>query len=660
MRYRAFLSYSHSDTKWAAWLHRALESYRVPTRVSSPDGKELPKRLSPIFRDREELPSTADLSHAVSEALRDSESLIVVCSPQAAASRWVNEEIRTFRRLGREDRIFCFVIDGEPGSDDSNDCFPAALTEPDDNGHTAPEPVAADARSQGDGRKNAMLKLVAGMLGVRFDALRQRDLRRRQRQMAFITAGSMTIAVVTILLAVSAVVARNEADLRRTQAENLIDFMLGDLQEQLREIGRLDVFESVGDKALEYFASQRDGDDSAYTLAQRARNLRQIGEIRMEQGNLDASLEAFEESILVTGRLAENDADDAQLQIDLANSLFYVGYVHLQRGALDDAQSYFEKVIPIVENVSAREPANPKWLVERAYAQTNLGRVLERKGEFEDALSSYQKVMDVNKRLIELESENSEWVLELGFAHNNIGKLVLALGRLDEAESHYRSDLDIKQRLVEANSNHNVWRSYLAVSQYYLGQLLRIKGKLKEGEQQLADARENFSYLLDIDPERKRWEARRAVIDRELGELYVHNDQVAKGRQYLATSIQTLQELVRNDPDNVHWRGNLTRSLLVAADTDSQYERDRATENLRFAIEHIAVLLEQDPGNLGTRELAAYADVCTASIAAHEDPDGALRSAQAALEKIDQYFRGSSDPRILALTTAARKHLESH
>lgn len=29
LRYRAFLSYSHADTSWAKWLHRALEAFRV-------------------------------------------------------------------------------------------------------------------------------------------------------------------------------------------------------------------------------------------------------------------------------------------------------------------------------------------------------------------------------------------------------------------------------------------------------------------------------------------------------------------------------------------------------------------------------------------------------------------------------------------------------
>ena len=94
-RYWAFISYSQRDKQWAQWLHRALETYRIP---SSLVGKghwsgTIPRRLFPIFRDRDELPSASDLNQQLEDALRRSRALVVVCSPHAAAAKWVNEEI---------------------------------------------------------------------------------------------------------------------------------------------------------------------------------------------------------------------------------------------------------------------------------------------------------------------------------------------------------------------------------------------------------------------------------------------------------------------------------------------------------------------------------------------------------------------------------------
>ena len=68
-KYRAFISYSHRDERWAAWLHKSLERYRVPRRLvgrATPMGA-VPARIAPVFRDREELPTATDLSRVVLE-----------------------------------------------------------------------------------------------------------------------------------------------------------------------------------------------------------------------------------------------------------------------------------------------------------------------------------------------------------------------------------------------------------------------------------------------------------------------------------------------------------------------------------------------------------------------------------------------------------------
>ena len=104
-RYSAFISYSHRDERWARWLQTALETYRVPSPLARTQSGAASRRLSPVFRDRSDLPSATDLGAHIREALQDSANLIVICSPGASVSRWVNEEIRYFRSLGRGDRI---------------------------------------------------------------------------------------------------------------------------------------------------------------------------------------------------------------------------------------------------------------------------------------------------------------------------------------------------------------------------------------------------------------------------------------------------------------------------------------------------------------------------------------------------------------------------
>lgn len=197
-KYWAFISYSHADEAWARWLHRSIETYRVPRALVGRPHRfgTVPKRLFPVFRDRDELPSSHELGAVINRALAASRYLIVVCSPRSATSRWVNEEIRAFRAMGRDDRVLCLVVNGEPHASVTADgafaeCFPPALrTE-------GFEPLAADTRPRRDGKVDAKLKLLSGMLGVGLDELKQRERQRRfwQRVQA-VAAGTAVVALV--------------------------------------------------------------------------------------------------------------------------------------------------------------------------------------------------------------------------------------------------------------------------------------------------------------------------------------------------------------------------------------------------------------------------------------------------------------------------------
>src|SRR5262245_52923790 len=208
-KYWAFISYSQRDKPWVDWLHARLEAYRVPRRLigrESRDGK-VPARIFPIFRDREELPVSADLPANIADALRQSRYLIVICSPAAVNSRWVNEEIKTFKRLGRESRILALIVKGEPHASDgkegfqvTDECFPAAMRyHIGENGELSAnpmEPLAADARTGKDGRSNAKLKLLAGLLGVDFGVLKQRELARKLRRLQIVSAAAVLLIAI--------------------------------------------------------------------------------------------------------------------------------------------------------------------------------------------------------------------------------------------------------------------------------------------------------------------------------------------------------------------------------------------------------------------------------------------------------------------------------
>ena len=159
-RYRGFLSYSHADRKFARKLHHYLENFKVPINlVGTPSSHGVvPEKLGTFFMDREELPSAPDLSTAIGQAITGSDFLIVLCSPYSALSEYVNQEVLEFKRMGRGDHILCIITeDVAPTADPIKDCFcPALKFELDEQGELSDrpsEPIAADARPNGDGYK---------------------------------------------------------------------------------------------------------------------------------------------------------------------------------------------------------------------------------------------------------------------------------------------------------------------------------------------------------------------------------------------------------------------------------------------------------------------------------------------------------------------------
>lgn len=156
--YFAFISYKSEDVEWAIWLQHELEHYHLPASFNG--RSDVRQDLRPVFRDINEL-SAGNLPKQIKEALEHSQNLIVVCSPQAAKSTWVNQEVETFITSGRVDRIFPFIVEGSSPSE----FFPPALLGlPKDE-----ERLGGDVGK--NGRDVAFVKIVAGMLGVGFDAL---------------------------------------------------------------------------------------------------------------------------------------------------------------------------------------------------------------------------------------------------------------------------------------------------------------------------------------------------------------------------------------------------------------------------------------------------------------------------------------------------------
>lgn len=170
----AFISYKREDEKWAKWLQRKLESYKLPSVIRK-ESLNMPKYIRPVFRDKTDL-SGGILTKQLHNELERSKYLIVICSPNSAQSTWVNKEAQTFVDEGRTKYIIPFIVEGVPHAEElQKECFPEVLR------NIPSEQELLGINVQEIGREKAFIRLAAYMIGVSFDTLWQR-YRRQERQ----------------------------------------------------------------------------------------------------------------------------------------------------------------------------------------------------------------------------------------------------------------------------------------------------------------------------------------------------------------------------------------------------------------------------------------------------------------------------------------------
>ena len=358
-RYRAFLSYSHADMRQARDLHRRLEAYALPKDLVSVG--QMSRPLAPVFRDREDLAAAPQLRDAIEAALADADALVVACSPASAASPYVNQEIETFLRVAPGVPVFAIRVSPEQA-------LPPGIE-------------AARQRGVWDGtvwdgatseaRRHAVLQLAAARTGQPAALLQARDAARRRGRF-FAGALVLSMGIVT-LAALGLVAVRREAAAQRSaageriakaratelrgvesatrdKAEEVVAFMLDDLQTQLIGVSQLAPLEHVARACLGYYQGS--------TPTTRAARIRKIKALLM--ATMIASLagepvkgrelsgEAVEEAQALV-----REAKTSDPELDMLLSL-----ARTQRASLA-LQSGIETEVPEQPAPARRSPTNP-------------------------------------------------------------------------------------------------------------------------------------------------------------------------------------------------------------------------------------------------------------------------------------------------------------
>jgi tetratricopeptide (TPR) repeat protein len=526
-------------------LHLRLETFRTPKQIRGGQGRwgDVDHKLTPVFRDRDDLSTGSALGPELQKALAGSEFLLVLCSPASANSRWVNEEIRYFRSRHGDDHILAAIVAGEPGAPvgpDCDGCFPPALIEPPEGSSQPREPIAADFRKGGDGKRLAFLKVAAGMLGIGLDDLARRDAQRRQKQLAAIAAASFGGMIATLGLALYANSQRIVATQQRVIAERERDTATASLNYLIS------IFEIANP------ATENPKTITALTILERGKNKIETelsGQPEVQAKLLGAMGEVYAnlgESATAKGILRKAIAMPSTSIENRINSQIMLSEILTQTFELDEAETLLNQI-----DSQLGAAAN-----EKTPAIANLeifnGRLMERRAEVavwrandDDAIMLYGRA---KKLFLQSNKDVRRHIARVSTAR---GMMLAAVKRIDEARVELQ---DAKKIMVELSGRNHI---DTAVSIHNLAFMYFQAGQFDRAAENMAEAVAIYKNVLEPD---HRQNSTALLL---MGRILQAKGEYRRAAESLTSSVQTAKRVYGETNEKVGF-GLLYLSLAQA------------------------------------------------------------------------------------------------
>lgn len=586
-KYKAFLSYSHADQAWANRLHEALERYRVPRSLRRGTDAAA-ARIGAVFKDREELATSHDLGATIRRALAASEFLVVVASSRAAGSRWVNEEVREFLESRDPSHLILVVppTEASPGVPTFDALRERGL-----------EPIAADARADADGQARAVRKVIAGLLGVDFDRLQQRDRRRARQRTAIAAAVALSVAGSVAFFAVESRRSAQEAEAQRAQAAQLANFLVDDLAARLEEYEEVGTLDAGLARALAFFEPIDPAQMDDETLENYRTALTGVGSVRIRQGRPEEALAAFRRAETVSLEIANREQDNAERWDEQAQATYYIGEAYWEMQDVPSAAVHIERSVAYAERALELEPDSYEYRLGVVFGLNNLGAINARLKNWQKAENFSMRALELAREILGAETLSEERRIETltqeAEAVSWLAEITQTLGRFDEAFRWHEREIELRHVLIEATGNvHHQAR--LADALGFHSKSLAAVGRLDDEARALEEAIAICRTLNRQDPDNVTWRIRLFNSQSLLGINLVERERPMEAQQLLQETEAGLRQIVDEQGTRAA-EFQLAYILSSQSYLNRNQDRLRARELVESALDILAGPVQSEP-----------------------------------------------------------------
>ena len=523
--YSAFISYSHTDDKWAEWLQRALETYRLPVSLRRHAG--LPAKLKKVFRDREELATGQNLGEHLQAALASADTLIVICSPASRDSKWVNQEIEYFKSLGKGHRIFCLLVDGGAES-----FAPGLLEDIDGN---ALEPLAADPRETADGKTRAKLKIIAGMLDLNLDDLARREATRKRQQLFWMIAAGAAVLAITLWGVINQQAQRAQIAINLTSAMTTADYI--DSRRENLDMTSL----GFASDLLQTFMNNV-GDIDALNRAQTtaiAKLKRTQGLALYDLGQSQDALELLTSSRDIFRQSFTRKPGDVDAGIDAALAEYYLASTLFYERDFQDALGPMRAYVDLIAQLYKSNPANSELLAESVFAPRAMLKLLldstasetDIRQARDAALQAIEHAGNINGNALEIAVSSAQLREDLADYHMRFCEVAQASNEREEAVQKLSS-------IVRIEPENRLYRTLLANTLPANADLFATAANYTKARMEYVEARKQLEKLQASDPANEYLKEKIFLLDLDLFSLASYHPYVLTEESELRNHIE--------------------------------------------------------------------------------------------------------------------------
>lgn len=593
-QYRAFLSYSHADERWAKWLHARLERFKIDSDlVGRPSGLGIiPKSLRPIFRDRSDFVAGLQLSKQTAAALETSEALIVLCSPSSASSNHVNEEIRQFKQQTPRRHIIPVIV-GELSDRADIECFPPALADV-SAFSTGDVLLAADLRETRDGRTLGLAKIVASLLHLQVDdvfrrAERYRKRLRRVRNSIVVALLFLTAAATTSAFMFQAELRKNEALLDRTleRATTLLNKTVAMSEDY--GLPRAVSLSLLGEAERMFTDMAELGVKSTKLTLRKTRMYIEFARTYEILGQSEVQLQRANEALALIEKLARDDPGNYEVQWLQMTALNEVGDALRIRGSLEQAYAKFVAAINIVR---AMKPTVGTMDALRIGLE-RLGAIDALTGNTARALEAANHVLNLAQGLAQ---SDPTYKRAISKAHTNLGDLYIAIGQYHQALAHQKNALQMDRHLADVEPRKPSAQADLAVSYERVATLFGVNANFEAALEHYKASLNILQRLIETDPRNASWRMNECWTMAYIGDTYLGLGQFGNATNQYGAALVKVRPLARSDHGNVVWQFGLAANyfrLALASALASLPDARRAVE-IAKALNSLKVLTKNE------------------------------------------------------------------